>query len=134
MGPDNDLVGRLIGAFPMQTFLQDSFDPAHAEHADEYHDLKLVVDKPLNGTDEQGLLQRALASWAPYRCSSIPASSPWKMFELGEHAGTSALPCSEGHRTCNRRSAALADVMSYGDGLDVEFRSLQSLAQICGAR
>jgi VWFA-related protein len=47
MGPDNDLTGQIdrcvAGA---NVFYRLSFNPPSAEHADEYHDLKLLVDKP----------------------------------------------------------------------------------------
>lgn len=47
MGPDNDVVSQLnqcVG--DANAFYRISFDPPAAEHADEYHDLKVVVDKP----------------------------------------------------------------------------------------
>ncbi|HEV2275263.1 MAG TPA: VWA domain-containing protein, partial [Acidobacteriaceae bacterium] len=47
MGPDNDIVSQLnqcVG--DANAFYRISFDPPAAEHADEYHDLKVVVDKP----------------------------------------------------------------------------------------
>jgi VWFA-related protein len=47
MGLDNDLAGqidRCVGE--ANAFYRISFDPAPAEHADEHHELKLLVDKP----------------------------------------------------------------------------------------
>jgi hypothetical protein len=47
LGPDNDLAAQINRCLAdADAFYRISFDPAHAEHADEYHDLKLVVDKP----------------------------------------------------------------------------------------
>jgi hypothetical protein len=45
--PDNDLVGQINRCVSdANVFYRISFDPAHAEHADEYHALKLLVGKP----------------------------------------------------------------------------------------
>jgi hypothetical protein len=47
MGPDNDLVMQINRCIEdANAFYRISFDPAPAEHPDEYHDLKIVVDKP----------------------------------------------------------------------------------------
>jgi len=47
LGPDNDLVSQINRCIDdANAFYRISFDPAPAEHADEYHDLKVVVDKP----------------------------------------------------------------------------------------
>ena len=47
LGPDNDLVRQINGCIEdANAFYRLSFDPPVAEHADEYHDLKVVVDKP----------------------------------------------------------------------------------------
>lgn len=47
MGPDNDLVGQINGCIEnANAFYRISFNPPAAEHADEYHDLKVQVDKP----------------------------------------------------------------------------------------
>jgi VWFA-related protein len=47
LGPDNDLVRQINGCIEdANAFYRLSFDPPAAEHADEYHDLKVVVDKP----------------------------------------------------------------------------------------
>jgi VWFA-related protein len=47
LGPDNDLVGQINRCIEdANAFYRISFDPPAAEHADEYHDLKVVVDKP----------------------------------------------------------------------------------------
>ena len=46
-GPDNDLVGQINHCIEdANVFYQISFDPPPATHADEYHDLKVTVDKP----------------------------------------------------------------------------------------
>lgn len=46
MGPDNDLVGQINRCIEdANAFYHLSFDPSAAEHADEYHDLKVMVDK-----------------------------------------------------------------------------------------
>lgn len=47
LGPDNDVAGqidRCIG--DADRFYRLTFDPSPAEHADEFHELKLLVDKP----------------------------------------------------------------------------------------
>jgi VWFA-related protein len=45
-GPDNDLVGQINRCIEdANAFYQISFDPPAAEHAGEYHDLKVVVDR-----------------------------------------------------------------------------------------
>jgi VWFA-related protein len=47
LGPDNDLTGQINSCIAeANAFYTLSFDPPHAEHADEYHDLKVQVDKP----------------------------------------------------------------------------------------
>jgi VWFA-related protein len=47
LGPDNDLAGQINKCVEdANAFYQISFDPPAAEHADEYHDLKIVVNKP----------------------------------------------------------------------------------------
>jgi hypothetical protein len=47
LGPDNDVAGQINRCVSeANAFYRISFDPVHAEHADEYHELKLVVDKP----------------------------------------------------------------------------------------
>lgn len=47
MGPDNDLVGQINRCVAdANTFYRISFNPAAAEHADEYHELKVIIDKP----------------------------------------------------------------------------------------
>lgn len=47
LGPDNDLVNQLNHAFAdASAYYQISFDPPAAAQADEYHDLKVVADKP----------------------------------------------------------------------------------------
>ncbi len=46
-GPDNDLVGQINGCIEdANAFYQISFDPLAAMHADEYHELKVTVDRP----------------------------------------------------------------------------------------
>jgi VWFA-related protein len=46
-GPDNDLVGQINRCIEdANAFYQISFDPPAAEHADEYHGLKVVVNQP----------------------------------------------------------------------------------------
>ena len=47
LGPNNDLaeqISQCIG--DANTFYRISFDPSKAEHADEYHALKVTVDRP----------------------------------------------------------------------------------------
>jgi VWFA-related protein len=47
LGPDNDIVGQINRCIEdANAFYWISFDPPAAEHVDEYHDLKVVVDKP----------------------------------------------------------------------------------------
>jgi VWFA-related protein len=47
LGPDNDLVGQINQCIAdANAFYRLSFDPPHAEHADEYHDLQVQVDQP----------------------------------------------------------------------------------------
>jgi VWFA-related protein len=47
LGPDNDLVGQINRCIEdANAFYRISFDPPAAEHADEFHDLKVVVNKP----------------------------------------------------------------------------------------
>jgi len=46
-GPDNDLASQIERCITdANDFYRISFDPPAAEHADEYHDLKVTVDKP----------------------------------------------------------------------------------------
>jgi len=47
LGPDNDVAGQINNCIAdANAFYRLSFNPPAAEHADEYHDLKVVVDKP----------------------------------------------------------------------------------------
>ena len=47
LGPDNDLVTQINRCIEdANSFYLISFDPTAAEHADEYHDLKVVVNTP----------------------------------------------------------------------------------------
>ena len=47
LGPDNDLAGEIGNCIQdANDFYRISFDPPHADHANEYHDLKVVVGKP----------------------------------------------------------------------------------------
>ncbi|MGA8088311.1 MAG: VWA domain-containing protein [Terracidiphilus sp.] len=47
LGPDNDIVSQINKCIvDANDFYRISFDPPAAEHADEYHDLKVVVAKP----------------------------------------------------------------------------------------
>ena len=47
LGPDNDLVEQINRCIEdANAFYRISFDPPAAEHTDEYHDLKVVVNKP----------------------------------------------------------------------------------------
>ena len=47
MGPDNDVVGQINRCIEdANAFYRISFDPPAAEHANGYHELKVVVDKP----------------------------------------------------------------------------------------
>ncbi len=47
LGPDNDLAGQINQCIAdANAFYRLSFDPPHAEHADEYHDLQVQVNQP----------------------------------------------------------------------------------------
>ena len=47
MGPDNDVVAQINQCIEdANAFYRIGFDPPIAKHPDEYHDLKVVVDKP----------------------------------------------------------------------------------------
>jgi VWFA-related protein len=47
LGPDNNLAGQIDHCVAeANAFYTISFDPPPAQHADEYHDLKVVVDQP----------------------------------------------------------------------------------------
>ena len=47
LGPNNDLASQIEHCVAdANDFYRISFDPPVADHADEYHDLKVVVDKP----------------------------------------------------------------------------------------
>jgi VWFA-related protein len=47
MGPDNDVVGQLNHCIEdAGAYYRISFNPPVADHADEYHDLKVQVDRP----------------------------------------------------------------------------------------
>lgn len=47
LGPDNDVTGQINSCIAeANAFYSLSFDPPRAEQADEYHDLRVVVDKP----------------------------------------------------------------------------------------
>lgn len=47
LGPDNDLVGQINRCIAgASAFYRISFDALRADHADEYHDLKLEIDRP----------------------------------------------------------------------------------------
>lgn len=47
LGPDNDLAGQIDRCVAdAEPFYRLSFDPERAEHVDEYHDLRVVVNKP----------------------------------------------------------------------------------------
>jgi VWFA-related protein len=47
LGPDNDLAGQIDSCIAdAGAFYTLSFDPPRADHADEYHDLKVQIDKP----------------------------------------------------------------------------------------
>jgi len=47
LGPDNDLAGQINRCIAeANTFYTLSFDPPRAEHADEYHDLKVLPGQP----------------------------------------------------------------------------------------
>jgi VWFA-related protein len=46
LGPDNELAGQIANCVAdASTFYTVSFNPPPAEHPNEYHDLKLVIDK-----------------------------------------------------------------------------------------
>ena len=46
LGPDNDVAGQIDQcAAEANAFYRLSFDPPHAEHADEYHELKVAVNQ-----------------------------------------------------------------------------------------
>ncbi len=47
LNPSNDLEGQIADCLAdLSAFYTISFDPPHAEHADEYHDLKVTVNRP----------------------------------------------------------------------------------------
>jgi VWFA-related protein len=47
VGPDNDLAGQINQCIAdANVFYRLSFDPPHADHADEYHDLQVEVNQP----------------------------------------------------------------------------------------
>jgi hypothetical protein len=47
LGPDNDLAGQINRCIAeANSFYALSFDPPKADHANEYHDLKVEVGKP----------------------------------------------------------------------------------------
>jgi VWFA-related protein len=47
LGPDNDLAGQIDSCVAdANAFYTLSFDPPRADHANEYHDLKVQVGKP----------------------------------------------------------------------------------------
>jgi len=47
LGPDNDLTGQINECIAdANQFYRLSFDPPHAKHAHEYHDLKVQVNRP----------------------------------------------------------------------------------------
>ena len=47
LDPNNDLAGQIADCLAdLSAFYTISFDPPHAERADEYHDLKVLVGKP----------------------------------------------------------------------------------------
>jgi VWFA-related protein len=47
LGPDNDLVGQINSCIAeANAFYTLSFNPPHANHPDEYHDLKVQVEQP----------------------------------------------------------------------------------------
>src|ERR1035438_1119030 len=47
LGPDNDLAGQINRCVAeANAFYTISFNPAAATHQDEYHDLKVEVEKP----------------------------------------------------------------------------------------
>ena len=47
LGPDNELAGQINQCIAdASAFYRLSFDPPHADHADEYHDLQVQVNRP----------------------------------------------------------------------------------------
>ena len=47
LGPDNELAGQINQCIvDANAFYRLSFDPPHADHADEYHDLQVQVNRP----------------------------------------------------------------------------------------
>ena len=57
MTPDNDMAGQINRCVAdANAYYRIGFDPPAAEHADEYHELKLVADRP-------GLTVRTMASY-----------------------------------------------------------------------
>ncbi len=47
LGPNNQLTSQIDNCFSDATsFYTLSFDPPHADHADEYHDLKVLIGEP----------------------------------------------------------------------------------------
>jgi VWFA-related protein len=47
LSPNNNLLGQFADCLAdLSSFYTISFDPPHAEHADEYHELKVLVNKP----------------------------------------------------------------------------------------
>jgi VWFA-related protein len=47
LGPDNNLAEQIVNCISdANAFYTISFNPPHAEHADEYHDLKVVLGNP----------------------------------------------------------------------------------------
>ena len=47
LGPDNDLAGQIDRCVEdASAFYRISFDPPAAEHVDEYHDVKIIVNNP----------------------------------------------------------------------------------------
>jgi hypothetical protein len=47
LGPDNDMMAQINHCVQgAQAFYTLSFDPPHANHANEYHDLKVLVGQP----------------------------------------------------------------------------------------
>ncbi len=47
LGPDNDMAGQIASCIQdASAFYTLSFDPPRAEHANEYHDLKIQIGKP----------------------------------------------------------------------------------------
>lgn len=47
LGPDNNLAEQIVNCInDANAFYTISFNPPHAEHADEYHDLKVVLGNP----------------------------------------------------------------------------------------